>query len=420
MAVTLLALCAGTASAEENNAEFLGKPFPDFTATDTEGNTFTLSGALKDHEAALINFWATWCVPCQVEFPYLNEAYEEYRDRVAFIALSTDKKDTPEMIMDFRAKNGIAFPMGSDGDIGLHSHIQGEGIPTTVIVDRFGNAVFLHRGTFISAKDVKLILDAFLGDGYTETVVYDTIPKDSSTRVFPVSAERALYPESGSCRKVLLTYEGLGRYVTGYIVPDDSFRMRIEIAADDDIASMTYVDMVAFKAVDVTDLLDPERGVYVYDQHMPDLSEEMQYTKVEMGDRSVDEDPNEMDLFLFRNEEAISQLSEFMQEEGYPEVTWTYAEEDERPENALQAYILHVVNQDSNPVREVYVNFCTDTACVPKESDEDGTITFTGEPDVYHVQIIDAPEGYSWDEDYEMYTTREYGEWVLRIRKDIP
>ena len=64
------------------------------------------------------------------------------------------------------------------------------------------------------------------------------------------------------------------------------------------------------------------------------------------------------------------------------------------------------------------VNFCTDSACVPKESDEDGLITFTGEPYACHVRIIDVPDGYSYDENYEMYTPREYGEWVLRVQKD--
>ena len=92
--------------------------------------------------------------------------------------------------------------------------------------------------------------------------------------------------------------------------------------------------------------------------------------------------------------------------------------EEEKPESAPQAYVIHVVDQDNNPVGEVAVNFCTDAACVPKESGADGTVTFTGAPDVYHVQIIDAPEGYSWDAESELYTTREYGEWVLRVRKD--
>jgi hypothetical protein len=69
-------------------------------------------------------------------------------------------------------------------------------------------------------------------------------------------------------------------------------------------------------------------------------------------------------------------------------------------------------------VGEVTVNFCTDQACTPKESDENGLITFDGEPNKYHVQIIDVPEGYSYDEGFEMYTTPVYGEWTLRIKKD--
>ena len=54
----VLALCVSIAGAEATK-DFLGKPFPDFTVTDSEGKTFTLSEALKDHEAVLINFWAT-------------------------------------------------------------------------------------------------------------------------------------------------------------------------------------------------------------------------------------------------------------------------------------------------------------------------------------------------------------------------
>ena len=93
-------------------------------------------------------------------------------------------------------------------------------------------------------------------------------------------------------------------------------------------------------------------------------------------------------------------------------------DEDEKAENKQQAYLVHVVDQDGKPVEGVTVNYCTDVSCVPKESDENGLITFTGAPDAYHVTIVDAPDGYSWDEGYEMYTAREYGEWVLRVKKD--
>ena len=72
----VLSLALSGAAAEEETPEFLGKAFPDFTVTDTDGNTFTLSEALKDHDAVLINFWASWCGPCRIEFPYLRDVWE--------------------------------------------------------------------------------------------------------------------------------------------------------------------------------------------------------------------------------------------------------------------------------------------------------------------------------------------------------
>ena len=420
MVMAILALCAVAASGEENIAGFLGKPFPDFTATDTEGNTFTLSEALKDHEAVLINFWATWCNPCRNEFPYLNEAYEKYRDRVAFIALSTDhKRDTIEKIAEYRRENGISFPMGRDDDKDLYSYIGSSSLPNTVIVDRFGNAVYFHENVISSTNIAERILDTFLGDGYTETAVLNEIPRDTSTRSFPVSATRAIYPESGNCRKILLHAESVPGPITGYLVPEPSVRLRIEIAPEDDVINMTYLDSYQAGFVNVLSMLDPKSGHYVYDQRVFDSSDETAYTKIGLFDGAVEDDEEKTILmFLFRDEEGISKLAEEMKGNGEGDLIWEYADTDEKAEDASEAYIIHVLDQDGNPVEEVSVNFCTDQACVPRESDETGTITFTGPQDVYHVQIVEVPEGYSWDESYEMYTPDKYGEWVLRVRKD--
>ena len=418
MIITILALCAGTASAEENSTAILGKPFPDFTVTDTEGNTFTLSEALKDHEAVLINFWATWCGPCRNEFPYLNEAYGKYRDRVAFIALSTDPNDTIEKIGEYRAKNGISFPMARDEGKELYRYISASSIPDTVIVDRFGNAAFFHAGAFQAAREAELVLEAFLGDGYKETAVLNGVPRDISTRSFPVSAARAIYPDGGNCKKINFHMDDYPKPIAGYIIPGDSVRLRVEVAADDDVVNMTVMDLNTAAATDVLSLLDPERCIYVYDQKMTGPWDEEPCVQLTLFNRAVDDEDIDRQciVFLFPDEESIGKLVENMKEITSGQVGWEYAEETKA--EALQAYILHVVDQENNPVGEVSVNFCTDMACVPRESDESGTITFTGAPNVYHVQIIDAPEGYSWDEDYEMYTTREYSEWVLRVRKD--
>ena len=68
LAIVLMICILGTAAAEVD-WPFLGKPFVDFSFTDTDGNEFSLSEALKDHEAVFINLWTSWCGPCKREFP---------------------------------------------------------------------------------------------------------------------------------------------------------------------------------------------------------------------------------------------------------------------------------------------------------------------------------------------------------------
>ena len=65
------------------------------------------------------------------------------------------------------------------------------------------------------------------------------------------------------------------------------------------------------------------------------------------------------------------------------------------------SFNVYVCDQDENPIPGVALNFCTDTVCQFFTSDENGIITFVGAPERYHLQILNAPEGYSYDADLE-------------------
>ena len=411
-----LALCIGTAAAED--VGILGNPFPDFSVTDTEGNTFILSEALKDHEAVLINFWATWCGPCGNEFPYLQSLYEKYGDRVAFIALSMEDDDTTEKIEAYRKEREITFPMGRDEGAVLYRRLNQEGIPDTVIVDRFGNTGFIRCGAFFNEASAERTLTAFLGDGYTETRVLTDIPADTSTQAFPVYGRRAVRVENENAKKILIYADQGNEALEVYIIPDDTAHLRLELAAGDEPGMMIYYDFLEGIPF-VQDLLDAERGGFVYDQPLPDGSDGNHITGGLLLDYELGTgDPALVECTIITGEEYIGELVRTLEESGYTNVRWEYAEDGVQAENAPQAYLIHVTDQSNQPVPEVTLNFCTDTACVPRESDESGTVTFNGAPDVYHVQIVDIPDGYSYDEDFEFYTTGVYGEWSLRIKKD--
>ena len=173
--LTLLLICllmAGCAQAEGP----LGQPVPDFTVQTIDGGSFTLSETLKTHDAVLINLFATWCGPCRAEFPYMQQAYDEYKDRVAVIALSVDPKDSPEVLRDYAAGLDLTLPMGLDVDQKLAAFAQSPYIPTSILVDRFGNAGFVASSSQPSKDAFIRLFDFFLDDGYTETAMLTAIP----------------------------------------------------------------------------------------------------------------------------------------------------------------------------------------------------------------------------------------------------
>jgi len=413
-ALMILFLMLGFVTATAEGQVVPGSPFPDFTATDTEGNAFTLSEALKDHEAALINIWATWCGPCRMEMPYLNEAYEQYGDRVAFIALSREDKDTMDVIEAYRLELGLHFPMGRDEGGALYQALGDEGIPVTAVVDRFGNTAFVQVGSFLSAGEIKRVLDVFLGDGYTETTPLDDVPKDASTRAFPVSPQRMIHVENEGAKCALFREEDDPVAQPVYVVGDDVAHLRLELSASDDPAAIICYDLSDIRIAQ--DLLDGQRDAYVLDQPMPDARTGEYYAYVCLMNMDSD-DPDLYGVYLVPGEEYLDALAEEMRSVGY-DVTWEYDDGDWEEPPQPQVYLLHVVDQDGAPVPDVAVNFCTDTTCTMLQSDESGTISFDGKPDAYHIQVLSAPEDYSFDPDYELTTGRAYGEWLLRICRD--
>lgn len=135
----------------------------DFTVQTIDGGSFTLSEALKDHELVLVNLFATWCGPCGIEFPFMEEAYKQASDRVAIIALTVEKDDTDDVLQQYVTEKGITFPVGHTEGTNLRSFAS-DGIPTTIVVDRTGRIVAVEVG---SKESVQEFLDLF--DGYTGT-----------------------------------------------------------------------------------------------------------------------------------------------------------------------------------------------------------------------------------------------------------
>ena len=182
--VMLMTLCAFAAGAEESNIVVPGDAFPDFTAETLDG-TFTLSEALEGKEAALVIFWATYCGPCEHEFPFIEQVYETLGDKLAIVALSTYQPDDMDTLAEYRDSHGLTFPIGRDEDRHLYNVLDKEGVPISALIDRFGNLVYINDGAFLTEDAIYRMLDFIMGDDYTESVTLTGIPNARTAVEYP-------------------------------------------------------------------------------------------------------------------------------------------------------------------------------------------------------------------------------------------
>ena len=110
---------------------------PDFTLKTLEGNTVRLS-ELRDKKVVLINFWATWCPPCRLEMPTMQQIYSEYRDRGFEILAVNIEPNATQAISDFVRELRLTFPILLDPDMKITRKFRVIGLPVSVLIDRQG------------------------------------------------------------------------------------------------------------------------------------------------------------------------------------------------------------------------------------------------------------------------------------------
>ena len=135
-AATLLAGTFFTASA----ALKVGDTLPDLASFKLEGK---LPDALKG-KIVIVDFWASWCLPCAKSFPVLDELQKKYGDRLVVLAVNVDEKSAN--MEKFLAKHAVGFTVVRDAEQKLVAVVEPATMPTSFILDGEGKVRFLHNG----------------------------------------------------------------------------------------------------------------------------------------------------------------------------------------------------------------------------------------------------------------------------------
>jgi len=150
-----------SANAEENTSD--QTPAPDFTVYNADGNKVHLSDYLG--KPIVLNFWASWCGPCQMEMPDFNEKYLELGEDVAFLMVNmTDgSRETVKSAATFIEKLGYTFPVFYDTKSDAATTYGVYSLPTTYFIDAQGYAIAQATGA-IDAKTLQRGIDMITAD----------------------------------------------------------------------------------------------------------------------------------------------------------------------------------------------------------------------------------------------------------------
>jgi cytochrome c biogenesis protein CcmG/thiol:disulfide interchange protein DsbE len=126
----------------------IGGPAIEYPAATLAGDTVTLA-SLRG-EVVLLNLWATWCVPCRTETPYLQELSEQYGDRgFHVVGISLDTGDAADQVERFVEEYGVTYTILHDPQMRGMELYQVPGLPATFMIDREGTIRWIRYGPIL-------------------------------------------------------------------------------------------------------------------------------------------------------------------------------------------------------------------------------------------------------------------------------
>ena len=137
-----------------------GDTVPSFTMTTFDGQSITSTDYIG--KVVVLNFWASWCKPCEQEARELEQAYQYYKDSGDVVFLGMAYVDTEPNSLAYMQKFGITYPNGPDMATKVSQMFRTTGVPETFVIDRAGRLAYFKAGPFTSLEEILSVVDGVL------------------------------------------------------------------------------------------------------------------------------------------------------------------------------------------------------------------------------------------------------------------
>jgi len=158
--ISLLVLIAVQLRSAMEGSVGEGQNAPVFTLQTFDGQTIGLE-EMAD-KVVVVNFWASWCTPCEVEAADLQDAWEHYQPRGDVLFLGVDYVDTETEALEYLERFAITYPNGPDLGTRVSQAFRITGVPETYFIDKDGVLAYTKIGPFGSLGEIMDIVDGML------------------------------------------------------------------------------------------------------------------------------------------------------------------------------------------------------------------------------------------------------------------